>query len=117
MVVLPAALVRMAVPADITGMRRVRIATKIIDMFQIIIVYDVHLTELAEPGPHQNDTCVCKAGLWDDGTNCNECPCSGTAAYPGDIDACYLVAGQSCSDESGAYTIEKGECYYSLYND
>ncbi len=50
MVVLPAALVRMAVPADITGMRRVRIATKIIDMFQIIIVYDVHLTELAEQG-------------------------------------------------------------------
>ena len=35
--------------------------------------------------------------------------CGGTAAYPGDIDACYLVAGQSCSDESGAYTIEKGE--------
>lgn len=27
-----------------------RIATKIIDMFQIIIVYDVHLTELAEQG-------------------------------------------------------------------
>ncbi len=50
MVVLPAALVRMAVPADITRMRRVRIATKIIDMFQIIIVYDVHLTELAEQG-------------------------------------------------------------------
>lgn len=68
-------------------------------------------------GPHQNDTCVCKAGLWDDGTNCNECPCSGTAAYPGDIDACYLVAGQSCSDETGAYTIEKGESYYSLYSD
>lgn len=44
-------------------------------------------------GPHQNDTCVCKAGLWDDGTNCNECPCSGTTAYPGDIDACYLVGG------------------------
>lgn len=64
--------------------------------------------------PHQRDTCYCKDGKWDDGTNCNECPCGGTTAWPGDIDACYLASGKSCSDETGSYTVS-GPCYYSKY--